>query len=607
MSSSYKQLYGVDWPVDMSNEFIGMTIGKKWREFKSSLGIEFKDPWVPLLKSARSLLSESDFKISSWTEEHFHDFVMEQRVVTWGCAASGKSNDYALLLLLDWLVDPNDTVTLLGSTTKEDLKKRSWEAVVRYHNLLKRSNKFLVPGIIPSRSQSLINARDDSLDESVTEKAGIHGQALNEDGRMQGAHAKYVRIVVDELAEIKDHNPILVALTNLQVGADLKFIGLANPAAWENASCQYCIPVGGIKSVDVNTPYWRSTRGVFVRHHDGLKSPCVLHPELSKTFPFLISQANIDSALQLADGNMDAPVVWQMVRGFPPPSGIEAPVVLDPKIAHDQRITEPPVPQSSIIACSGGADPAWSEGGDGAIYQIVKIRQSAQGMYPVLDFTDMYRLRILASSELPVTQQLRDQILAVMRNPGYYSPPLRALAVDASANQGLADDLDIYIGQGTSKCLHVNFSNRASTFPIRANDDVPAKDRYHDRATESWCVLSEFCKAGMVRGLSSEAVRALTTRRFATLPKSNVPKFPLQLEPKEEFKKRFKHSPDETDAAALAALAAKEVLGVLPFGWFSPAKPIVQSSTEKASALPATEELSEGGNGDALDELDIGG
>ena len=207
----------------------------------------------------------------------------------------------------------------------------------------------------------------------------------------------------------------------------------------------------------------------------------------------------------------------------------------------------------------------------------------------------------------PVTQQLRDQILTVMRNPGYYSPPLRALAVDASANQGLADDLDIYIGQGTAKCLHVNFSNRASTFPVRANDDVPAKERYRDRATESWCVLSEFCKAGMVRGLSTEAVRALTTRRFATLPKSNVPKFPLQLEPKEEFKKRFKHSPDEADAAALAALAAKEVLGVLPFGWFTPANPIVQSSTEKVSALPASESLMEGASGDALDNLDISG
>ena len=43
---------------------------------------------------------------------------------------------------------------------------------------------------------------------------------------------------------------------------------------------------------------------------------------------------------------------------------------------------------------------------------------------------------------------------------------------------------------------------------------------------------------------------------------------PLRLERKEDFRKRFRKSPNETDACALAALAVKERLGVMPFGSF---------------------------------------
>jgi hypothetical protein len=70
----------------------------------------------------------------------------------------------------------------------------------------------------------------------------------------------------------------------------------------------------------------------------------------------------------------------------------------------------------------------------------------------------------------------------------------------------------------------------------------------------------------MVRGLPQAAIDGLTQRRFALRPNSDEPCTPLRLEPKSEFFLRFKKSPDETDACALAALAVKERLGVMPFG-----------------------------------------
>lgn len=480
-----------------------------------------------------------------------------------------NSNDTALLLVLDWVVDPYDTVTLLGSTTKEDLKSRSWEGVERYHHAL-RNNKlgFLVPGKISKQGQKLINHDEDDVAGSSGEKAGIQGRAINEGGRLQGAHAKYVRLVVDELAEISNHEAIKTAIANLRVGTtSFKFIGLANPESWDNPSCQYCEPLQGRDKVDVDTGSWMSTFGCFVRHHDGLKSPCVKDPSLRSKFPFLMSQDEYDSVLREAGGNPDAPQIWKMIRGFPVPLGTMIPTVLDPKVAAENRVGEL-IPEAHMyppVAVAAGIDPAWSEGGDGAYHCKVVVRM-VNGK-PVLDFGGgLTRLTISATDSRPVTKQLRDQVIQLMRTPGS-SPILRNTAIDSSGNQGLADDLDITL---SDSCLHVNSSQRASELPLRATDNRKVKEIVYDRGTEAWAVLAEFCRAGMVRGLPPEALTQITQRRYACRNGTTAQLFPLRMEAKDKFRVRFKKSPDEADACALAALAVKERLGILPFSFVMP-------------------------------------
>ena len=575
---SYKERYGVDWPVEMPDAFIGMTVAKKWRRFRDERGIEFRDPWIPLIDAAKALVPSEYFRVSEWTEQHFHDWVMaEKGAITIGAAASGKSNDYGFLMVLDWMTDPFDTAIRLGSTDKVSLKSRSWESVLRYYTAMKRNKLGLVvPGKVSKSGYAIVNDDSDDSPEAVGEKAGIVGVAVNDSedsGKLQGAHAKYVRLVIDELATITHHGNIQKAIANLRVGADFKFFALANPASWEDPSSQYCIPVGGIDSVTPDTGVWLSTRGYIIRHHDGLKSPALKSPEAAREFPFLITQSVIDQNLADCDGNADAPLFWQMVRGFPTPSGAGAPVVLDAKIVEQQKVTERvafnPV---DLVATAAGIDPAWSEGGDGAYRARCYIRRDGFGR-PYLDFTDgLKRLDIHATAADPPVKQMRDQTIRQMRMP--YEAKFVNTAIDASANQGLADDLLIYAG---ANCLPVNNSVRASEEPLRANDPRKAKDTIYDRGTEAWCVLAEFCKAGQVRGLPPEALRALTSRRFATRKfasgSSSSVVFPLRLESKDDFKKRFKHSPDECDACALAALAAKERLGFIPFGYVTPPPP----------------------------------
>lgn len=593
MSAAYKTRYGYDWPAEMPDPLIGMTIGKKWTQYRER-GIEFKDPWVPLLDAAKALIPERYFKVPPWTEEHFHDWVMApsypgRGVITWGPASCSKSHDTGLLMLLDWITDPYDTVIRLGSTDKQSLKSRSWNAVVTFHAALKHNKLGLaVPGKFSKSGYAILNDGDDDSPESVGEKAGIIGVAINDSedsGKLQGAHAAYVRVVVDELATITHHDNIRKAMQNLRIGAvDFRFYALANPASWEDESCQYCIPEGGVASVDVDTGSWVSTRGYFIRHHDGHRCITVTDPARSAEFPFLLTKEAIAQNLADCDGNEDAPLYWQMVRGFPVSSSAGAPTILDPKVAEQQHVMDPmDFDPATLVATCEGIDPAWSEGGDGAIRARCYVRVDVYGR-AYLDFTGgLFRLQIHASDPRPPVQQMRDQVVAAKRMP--YEAPFHLTAIDASANQGLADDLIIYAG---ADCLGVNNSMKASETPLRANDPRNACDTIYDRGTESWCVLAEFCRAGMVRGLPASAVKALTARRYvvrASKGQTSSLRFPLRMEPKDDFKKRFKRSPDEADACALAALAAKERFGLLPFG-FLQAKPAPASLVSTAPSAP---------------------
>lgn len=512
-----------------------------------------------------------------------------------------NSNDTGALIVADWVTDPYDTVTLVGSTTKDALRYRTWESIERYFSALKQNSRFAVPGKVTQTGYAILNDRDlDDSPQAQGSKAGIHGVALNDGGKLQGAHLPYVRLVIDELATVSGHQDILTTIENLQIAKDFRFVGLANPETWSNPSCQYAIPEGGVGSVNVDTGSWRSTFGCFVRHHDGMKSPCVKHPELAREFPFLTTRRHVEAALKRAGGNADAPHFWKMVRGFPMPTGSEGNAVLDEAVAVRNRASDPgePFDPATLLATVAGVDPAWSEHGDSACYVRCWLRRDSFGR-PYLDFTGGLRKMPLDASKFsvhPAVEQQRNHVLKFMRDP--YAAPFSRTAVDSSGNQGLADDLVIYAG--ARDVLAVNFSTRASELPLRAHDAAQARGTIYDRGTEAWCVLAEFVRAGQVRGLPQEVVSALTTRRFAAnmvkdasgMKRPAGVKYPLRLEDKEEFKKRYGHSPDECDACALAALAAKERCGFLPFGYV---EKLPSSSLPQQAAAPARVSVAAGG------------
>ena len=555
----------MEWPESLPDEMIEL-VAAKHHAILVAGGAELNHPGEHLLRACRMLFTPSQFAIHRWTEEHAQDFTETGFCVTWGAAATSKSNDYGLFLLLDWIVDPADTMVLIGSTTKEALKKRSWESVLRYLNILKAHKTIEFPGHSKPSGYSILNDAVDAGDTQM-EKAGLFGVALNEGGKLAGAHLKYVRVLVDELATITTEGgrqSIEEAISNLRKGADsFKFFGLANPTSRFDLSGFYAEPEDGWSSICVDSIRWK-TRFGWARHHDGLKSPAITDEDGAKKFPFLINQATIDADKR--EIGEDSPRFWQMNRGFPPRQGATATLLTEADLvqgkATDDKLDGVELASVDIASPffrtikAAALDSAFSQGGDNAIVQecrVVYVRD-----LPTLYFPPPEKIPISDTSDRPVTYQLTDFV----RNWALeHDVTMDCFAADDSGTQSVCDVLTVEISPGV---MRINYSTSASAEAMSVAAPEEAKKKYRDKITEAWAILAEFVKYGQVRGLGEECAKQLVARQFMTNIRGVVLE-PRRLEQKKVFKSRtMMSSPDEADAAAMVCYLVRHKLGILP-------------------------------------------
>ncbi len=579
--TSYVTHFGIDWPAGTHRVLACLNLAKKWRLFREERGIDVRDPGDRLEEALRLLLPS--LKMSPWTVQMIHDFAEHDEYHMLGGAASGKSHAIAACSIAMWITDPLDTAVVISSATLTDLRTRAWSPVTTLFTELKNNRLgFAIPGKLVANQYAIVNEKDEALAATQAARAAIQGRSLDE-GRIVGLHVPWVVFMVDELALVRDMDSLQQNIANIRTGTlGFKFCTASNPEPWDHPTSLYYRPPKGVR-LTPDTGSWVSARGHFCRHFNGERSPVALDPRLRLDYPFLMTRENIAATLADCDGSRDHPRYMRMVVGFPSENVTRDPVVLDPATARANRITEampPPLGGGARrrIALCAGVDPAYSEGGDDAVYAGAEVAEQDGRVW--LDFGGrVSRLPLSSASPLPVSRQLLDGVVGRLRSDG--GPQIGALYADSSGNQSLADLVDMLVAPG---CGRVNSSARASDRPVRCHDSRPAREHIRDRGTEAWVVLAAFCEAGMVRGLPQAAADGLTTRRFVMKADGEV-QMPLRLEPKDSFSKRFKGSPNDTDACALAALAAKEVLAVSPFGYLPP--PVQSAVAPGTSAAPA--------------------
>ena len=548
--------YGVEWPDVYHDAFIEMVCAKKWKEYPYC-DAQLDHPAEHLLRACRMLLDPRDFTISRWTEQHAVDWCETDFCITWGAAATSKSNDYGIFSVLDWATDPTETVTLMASTTREMLKLRSYESVVRYFKLLKRNRLGLpFPGKESKTTTAILNTDDDDV-ITTTVKASIRGVAVNDGGTLQGAHLPYVRLILDELSEMKAHG--MNARANLGIGCrNFKVFGLANPTSFYDEAAKYSVPRDGWASVSVDHEVWE-TRWGRVRHHDGLKSPAVVEPGGRERYPYLVNQEQIDRRLREEDGNAEARDFWIFVRGYPPRSGVDD-TVLTPELVQTHKMQGPPAWVGDDLIYVAGLDPAFTSGGDDCILKIGAVGRFDSYLMG-LAFVETIRIPIDSMSPRPATYQVIDGIRPHLERYGLIAAGprgkethLERLCCDDSGTQSVADVITVELGPGV---LRVNNGSSATDMPVSPQDVTPMKDKYCDLGTETWLRMAALGRENRLRGLTDRSSNEFCIRRLVVSGRRK------RLEKKSDFKARLKghRSPDDGDASALCAWAARPLLG----------------------------------------------
>jgi hypothetical protein len=523
-----------------------------------------------MLRAARMLFTPQQFVISPWTEQHAEDWCRETFCITWGCASSGKSNDYGCFSLLDWITDPFETVTIMASTTLGMLEMRSLESTIRYFKILKSHPSLAFPGKYVPIKHTIMNYDDD--ENSTTPKASVKGVAVKQGNTdkaradLQGAHLPYVRLILDELSQMPEAAE--QARYNLSIGArDFRFFGLCNPDSVYDLAGRFSVPVDGWDSVDEHSIYWKTQWGA-VRHHNGFDSPAITDPAGEKSYPFLINRKQIDDRLKENHGNDDHPLIWTMIRGWPPPQGSSRTVLTESMIQafkmHDGVVWER---DYRVLAAF---DPAFTSDGDDPVLQIAHLGTSREGVLTLL-FTATEVLKIEASKkDRPVVYQLSDQLKELRYKYGFSWDDL---AVDDSGTQSVADVID---AENNCRVFRVNFARKASDRPVSSRNSIPACELYRNKITEFYFALVEYAQFGQIKGLPPDAARQFCARRIVEK------KRPFMLESKREAKVRLQRSPDHADACAILVGLCRERLGVLA----GESKFVPGGAVQAASALP---------------------
>lgn len=564
ISGKIKRRHGIDFPDGTSDFQIDLMCWKYWRQEPYKSG-NIKDPHELFISAMRSrvngvqVLSEEEWGCSPWSEDHVWAWTNEDTLIIWGAGGSSKSWDFGLLSVVDWSIDPHLTITLLCSTSKEVLTKRTFASVVHYHRLLKSKEFLGFPGYETPSKVSITLAKEEH--EAASSKVGIFGVAIKDGpiaeavGRIRGMHSENVRLVVDELSAM--HPAVWDAKLryNLRIGAkSCKVVGLTNIDSWDDLAGRNSEPVTGRASVGPDTPSWRARGGAYVLRHDGVKSPAIVDPDGERKWPYLLNKSALDKMVADEEGNMDAPAIWTMVRAFPPFVS-SSPTILSHAeaakwgmgVVSDRMFPNWRTPPTVVVGLDGGY------GGDSCALQRIDVGMDENGRW-VLWFDEERTVPVKASAGAPpVTDQILDYTLPLLR---MWNVDPRHLGIDDSGPQGLAD---AFARAWSIAITRFSFGSSAGDLPVSAFSSELANARYVDRSTELGFLFRMYGQYHQIRNVGPKTLRQVTSRE--TLHRGGK----LALVDKRTFKKKTgQRSPDEMDAGGMALGVVRYVIGLAP-------------------------------------------
>jgi hypothetical protein len=486
-----------------------------------------------------------------------------------GGTDSGKSYDMAAMALVNWFVDPLNTMVIVVSTSKIDAKQRIWAALVKMYreahavgvaagrliesmDIIKLSDeegKVIDPnvGVSDASSIMLLAAGDEYKDDAQK--------------RLQGKKNRRIVLIIDELQDCSS-SVINEALWGFKGAQELHVVGAGNPSSIFDPHGKFCEPIKGWMSVDEETPNWKikvaGIEGLALRFDSEKDNPNQQSFDKGKglRYPFLPKPNDVAVARkELGELN---PQYWRKFRGFwPPADADDCTVVSDILLARHGALDKPI--WDGTPKDIAGIDPSYTEGGDRFVFTHMKWGKLISGKWAIA-LEKQYVLNRRAGSQEDFQYEMIQQIHDLSVKLGI---PNQWMGVDASAG-------GIFWSIGERELLRgwhaVSFAGAASDLPVSAQYALRneatgkpqvGKELFHNMSSELCFVSRYFLECEQLKGVTPDLAWEMTQRKYVRRTRKII------IESKTDMKKRIGKSPDLFDSFSVGLFVARKVFGAM--------------------------------------------
>lgn len=486
-----------------------------------------------------------------------------------GNSGFGKSEFYAIWVIINFLCDPENTLCLVTSVTIGTSKKKMWAKIVQYWT---PCEKLGLPGKLVD-SSSVIRYVDKNRQAVKGDMAGISliaGEKKKEKeavGKIIGIHQERIVFCADELGELSEAITE-AAFHNLSRGCRyFQFIGINNPASYFDPFGKFAKPKAGWESITVEDDQWETERGLCL-HFDTLKNPRIMGDERCH---WMDSQDSIDKEMAIHGGKSAS--FWRMFRGFWCPTGVIEQIYTEVEIIGC-KAQEKAIWLDNNLTHVSFLDPSFTNGGDRTVAYFGTLGTNMEG-YKTLQYDTFYTFQEdVTDKSLTRSQQcikwwrdLCSKHNVAPRHAGY----------DATGGGGpFGEMVSIMFSR---ECLGMNFGTKASEKPCSAYDPTPCHERYVNRVTEIWYSCKEPMRNGQIKGLSDEMIAEMCLRKKTDEKGIHLR---IRAQSKKEMKLDVGNSPDIADAGLGMSELCRERLG---FDSGSVTKKLNPSGVEKKKGI----------------------
>jgi hypothetical protein len=486
---------------------------------------------------------------------------LENLVNNWGTgflgpASSGKTHEVAAYILSDYWCFPENTTSLVSSTTLGMLELRIWGEIKKLYGDGKTRHPSL-PGHLNESKHRITTApakqgNIGTKKESVRDfRNGIQGIACNKGGsyvglsNYAGIKNTRVRIAGDEAQFMP--KSFIDTFNNLShTPRDFKAIVMGNPKDPTDALGIFCEPKGGWDTMDrtEKTKTWDAKMlNVRVVQLVGTDSPNYDFPDGQEKYPYLIKRSKINEHRIFYGPNSIQFAMMDL--GMMPITGVGNRVITvrmcDEHRAKDTAIFEGAVTKViGLDAAYGGvggdrcvAIEAWF-GNDIAGKQIF-----AQVGNPIIIPVSF---KNADTPENQITKFIQGHCVPRGIDP--------ANVFFDSTGRGT---LGTAFGRLWSTDVNpVEFGGRASDRPVSSVDRRPCSEAYGKFVTELWYQVRTAIEANQIRGMTADVIEEGSMREYMMIDGKRI-----DVEPKKLTKERMGSSPDLFDAWVVAFEGAR--------------------------------------------------